>query len=88
MHLRHLLSTALLLLAALSQAADFTPSGGRPYSAAVRLAVGTDFVMTSGGIAIPRTHASKPPTRLATATPISRLAPPLRATRKPWHSSA
>jgi enamine deaminase RidA (YjgF/YER057c/UK114 family) len=54
MHLRHLLSTALLLLAALSQAADFTPSGGRPYSAAVRLAVGTDFVMTSGGIAIPQ----------------------------------
>ena len=49
-----LISIAALGWASLAQAADFTPSGGRPYSAAVRLTVGSDFVMTSGGIAQPQ----------------------------------
>ncbi|MEE3109216.1 MAG: hypothetical protein VX323_04135 [Pseudomonadota bacterium] len=46
-----LISIAALGWASLAQATDFTPSGGRPYSAAARLTVGSDFVMTSGGIA-------------------------------------
>ena len=47
-------SIAALGWASLAQATDFTPSGGRPYSAAARLTVGSDFVMTSGGIAQPQ----------------------------------
>ena len=49
-----LISIAALGWASVAQATDFTPSGGRPYSAAARLSVGSDFVMTSGGIAQPQ----------------------------------
>jgi hypothetical protein len=60
-----LISIAALGWASLAQATDFTPSGGRPYSAAARLTVGSDFVVTSGGIAQPQDprHSADDPAR-------------------------